>query len=100
MRTGGNFLTPDVKVEALLSGTDIAGALIVVKDDKGREIHRDERAFQSQVDAHYAGGADRRRSTSIEVNWKLDGKRVAGKRGLKVSVTPLTRSGAKGATAC
>ena len=37
VRTSGNFLVPDVKVEAVLSGVDLAGALIVVKDEGGRE---------------------------------------------------------------
>jgi hypothetical protein len=98
VRFGGNFLVPDVKVEAVLTGTDLAGATVVVVDGSGREVHRDAQAFSSDVEAHYAAGAPRDRPTSVEVDWKLDGKRVAGRSDLEVAVTPRTRGGVDGAT--
>lgn len=98
-RLSGNFLVPDVKVEAVLNGRDLFGATVVVTDSGGRELARDENAFVNEVNAHYAGGASRSESTRIEVGWRLDGERVAGRKGLKVAITPRTRGGERGATA-
>ena len=96
-RFGGNFLVPDVRVEAVLTGRDLLGATVVVADSSGRELARDEDAFVNAVNEHYAGGASRDAVTSVSVSWKLDGDRVAGKRDLKVSITPRGRDGSAGA---
>lgn len=97
-RFSGNFLVPDITVEATLEGRDLSHAVLVVKDPAGKEVFRDEQAFSAHVRQEVVGAA-KGAELRIQAGYKVPGKRVAGVREPTVEVTAVTSGGARGPTA-
>lgn len=94
-RMGGNFLSPDLRLRATLHGERLSHAVVIVSTPEGRELVREERAFEREVD-DYLASASRDSAASIPVRLNVDASRLGGSGPFVVSVQAVDDRGRTG----
>ncbi len=81
----GNILMRDLKIKGTVSGTGIAAADLVVKDESGRKIHQE--SLMKKVEKYYQSH-DRSAPATITFRATVDGKQLLAAKGdVEVTVT-------------
>lgn len=91
-RMGGSVLAPSLKLKATLSGARLSHGVVIVTGPGGREVAREDRAFEQQVRDFYAA-APRDAPAEIQVKLSFGLDRLGGLGPFTVSIVAVDEDG-------